>query len=72
MPVGNLIKAHTSPPVDWARSGSGVVNALSEELVATIRKDGCEYRQTYRRGKVTSDLKKVRECRGSRTSIQFN
>jgi len=51
--------------------GSSVVNALSEELVATIRKDGSEYRQTYRRGKVVSDLEKVRECRGSGTSIQF-
>ena len=51
--------------------GSSVVNALSEELVATIRKDGSEYRQTYRRGKVSSDLEKVRDCRGSGTSIQF-
>ena len=50
--------------------GSSVVNALSEELVATIRKDGSEYRQTYRE-RVTSDLEKVRECRGSGTSIQF-
>ena len=51
--------------------GSSVVNALSEELIATIRKDGSEYKQSYKRGKVTSDLVKVRECRGSGTSIQF-
>ena len=51
--------------------GSSVVNALSDELIATIRRDGHEYTQTYNRGKVASELVKVRECRGSGTSIQF-
>ncbi len=31
--------------------GSSVVNALSKKLVATIRRDGFEWEQTFRRGK---------------------
>ncbi|MCC6952593.1 MAG: type IIA DNA topoisomerase subunit B [Deltaproteobacteria bacterium] len=37
--------------------GSSVVNALSEELVATVRRDGKEYVQTFSRGKPTSSVK---------------
>jgi DNA gyrase subunit B/topoisomerase-4 subunit B len=51
--------------------GSSVVNALSEELVATVRRDGGEWRQAFSRGKPTSKLKKVRDVRGSGTSILF-
>ena len=51
--------------------GSSVVNALSEELTATIRRDGWEYQQTYRRGKVVTDVEKLREIRGSGTRITF-
>jgi DNA gyrase subunit B/topoisomerase-4 subunit B len=51
--------------------GSSVVNALSEELIATIRRDGWEYRQVYRRGKPQTEVEKVKEFRGSGTSIQF-
>src|SRR5689334_23794928 len=45
--------------------GSSVVNALSEEMVATVRRDGGEWRQTYKRGKPTSKLTKVGAARGS-------
>src|SRR5437764_13896918 len=31
--------------------GSSVVNALSKQLVATIRRDGSEWQQTFKRGK---------------------
>src|SRR5262249_27426206 len=51
--------------------GSSVVNALSEELVATVRKEGGEWRQSYARGKPTSKLKKGRDVRGSGTTIMF-
>jgi len=51
--------------------GSSVVNALSEELVATVRRDGGEWRQAFSRGKPTTKLKKVRDVRGSGTSIWF-
>ncbi len=51
--------------------GSSVVNALSEELIATIRRGGAEWRQTYVRGKPTTKLKRLRDFRGSGTIIQF-
>jgi DNA gyrase subunit B len=51
--------------------GSSVVNALSRKLVATVHRDGFEYRQTFRRGKVASELEKVGPFRGHGTSIYF-
>src|SRR5262245_10453047 len=44
--------------------GSSVVNALSRKLVATIKRDGFEWRQTYKRGKPTTELEKVGPFRG--------
>ena len=52
--------------------GSSVVNALSEELVATVRRDGKEYRQTYCCGKPKAALKVVgKDVKGTGTSIFF-
>ncbi|HET6150385.1 MAG TPA: DNA topoisomerase IV subunit B [Polyangia bacterium] len=51
--------------------GSSVVNALSEELVATIRRDGAEWEQSYQRGKPTSKVRKVRAAKGTGTTIMF-
>ena len=51
--------------------GSSVVNALSEELVATVKRDGSEWSQSYERGKPTSKLKKGGAARGTGTSIFF-
>ncbi|HKU39690.1 MAG TPA: ATP-binding protein, partial [Polyangiales bacterium] len=51
--------------------GSSVVNALSSELVATVRRDGSEYRQAFARGAPTGKLKKLGAARGSGTTIQF-
>ncbi len=62
---------------NYARSGglhgvgSSVVNALSEEMVATVRRDGHEYVQRYKRGKPTTPVKKTKKTRGSGTSIFF-
>jgi DNA gyrase subunit B len=39
--------------------GVSVVNALSEWLVAEVRRDGKVYRQEFARGEPTSDMKKV-------------
>lgn len=36
--------------------GASVVNALSEEMYVEVKRNGNIYRQTYARGKVTSDL----------------
>jgi DNA gyrase subunit B len=51
--------------------GSSVVNALSQELVATVKRDGSEWSQSYERGKPTSKLKKGGAARGTGTSIFF-
>jgi DNA gyrase subunit B/topoisomerase-4 subunit B len=51
--------------------GSSVVNALSEELVATVRRDGAEWRQAYRRGKPKSPMQRIGEARGTGTTIRF-
>src|SRR5687767_5175535 len=39
--------------------GSSVVNALSRKLVATIKRDGYEWQQSFSRGKATGPLKQL-------------
>jgi DNA gyrase/topoisomerase IV subunit B len=51
--------------------GSSVVNALSKKLVATIRRDGYEWQQTFKRGKPAGSLEKLGPFRGHGTSIYF-
>src|SRR5438132_3215719 len=51
--------------------GSSVVNALSKKLVATIRRDGHEWQQTFKRGKPAGKLEKVGPFRGHGTIIYF-
>jgi DNA gyrase subunit B len=51
--------------------GSSVVNALSKKLVATIRRDGYEWEQTFKRGKPAGELQKLGPFRGHGTSIYF-
>ena len=51
--------------------GSSVVNALSESMVASLRRDGFEWQQTYERGRVKTDLTKVGPARGTGTRIRF-
>jgi DNA gyrase subunit B/topoisomerase-4 subunit B len=52
--------------------GVSVVNALSEELVATVKRDGKEYQQRFRRGTPVTDLEVTKEStRGSGTTISF-
>lgn len=51
--------------------GSSVVNALSKKLVATIRRDGHEWQQTFKRGKTASGLEKLDPFRGHGTMIYF-
>src|SRR5207248_9515084 len=49
--------------------GSSVVNALSKKLIATIRRDGYEWRQSFKRGKPAGDLEKEGPFRGHRRSV---
>jgi DNA gyrase subunit B len=51
--------------------GASVVNALSIEMEATVHRDGHEWSQRYKRGKPTTEVKKVRPFRGHGTSIFF-
>ncbi len=62
---------------NYARSGgrhgvgSSVVNALSAELIATVRRDGHEWIQKYKQGRPTAAVKKARRIRGHGTTIHF-
>lgn len=51
--------------------GASVVNALSKEMTALVRRDGHEFRQVYRRGKPVTPVEKVRTYQGHGTSITF-
>src|SRR5207248_471074 len=51
--------------------GSSVVNALSKKLVATIRRDGFEWQQTFKRGRPAGALEKLNPFRGHGTTIYF-
>jgi len=51
--------------------GSSVVNALSRKLVATIRRDGFEWRQTFVRGIPVTGLEKLTATRQHGTGIYF-
>ncbi|CAN5590435.1 DNA topoisomerase IV subunit B [soil metagenome] len=51
--------------------GASVVNALSKKLIATVKRDGFEYQQTYAKGIPQTKLEKVGPFRGHGTSIYF-
>jgi DNA gyrase/topoisomerase IV subunit B len=51
--------------------GASVVNALSKKLVATVKRDGFEYRQEYAKGTPLAKIEKVGPSRGHGTGIYF-
>src|SRR5690349_18285724 len=51
--------------------GAAVVNALSEELVATVKRDSERFEMRFERGEAKGKLKKVGPARGSGTTITF-
>jgi DNA gyrase subunit B len=51
--------------------GASVVNALSKELVATVRRDGSEWEQRFKQGSPLGAPKKIGAARGSGTKIFF-
>ena len=51
--------------------GASVVNALSKELVATVRRDGAEWEMRFKQGHAVGALKKIGSARGSGTSVFF-
>src|SRR6185503_16168273 len=52
--------------------GASVVNALSKELIATIKRDGSQWEMRFRQGKPTGPLKKTGPARGSGTTVYFH
>jgi len=51
--------------------GASVVNALSKELVATVRRDGSTWEQKYKQGVPAGNVKKIGPARGSGTTVFF-
>ncbi|MDP9322250.1 MAG: type IIA DNA topoisomerase subunit B [Acidobacteriota bacterium] len=51
--------------------GASVVNALSKELVATVRRDGAEWELRFKQGHAVGSLKKNGAARGSGTTVFF-
>ena len=51
--------------------GVSVVNALSERLVATVRRDGKVYRQEFARGEPQGDIEIIGEAEDTGTTIHF-
>jgi DNA gyrase subunit B len=52
--------------------GASVVNALSKELVATVRRDGSQWEMRFRQGKAVTGLKKLGPARGTGTTVYFH
>src|SRR5919112_2355195 len=52
--------------------GASVVNALSKELIATVKRDGAEWEQRFKQGKPLGPPKKVGAARGSGTKVFFH
>jgi DNA gyrase subunit B/topoisomerase-4 subunit B len=52
--------------------GASVVNALSKELIAIVRRDGAQYRMVFAKGQATTKLQKLKgTVRGTGTTITF-
>lgn len=51
--------------------GASVVNALSEECVVTVKREGYEWQQSYSKGKVLSELTKIGESDETGTKTYF-
>ncbi len=52
--------------------GASVVNALSKELVATVKRDGSQWEMRFKQGKPVTPLKKLGAARGSGTAVYFH
>ena len=51
--------------------GASVVNALSRELVATVRREGATWEQKYKQGAPVGAVKKLGGARGTGTTVFF-
>jgi DNA gyrase subunit B/topoisomerase-4 subunit B len=51
--------------------GASVVNALSRDLIATVKRDGATWEQRYKQGKPQGEVKKLGPARGTGTRVFF-
>src|SRR5579862_9834970 len=51
--------------------GASVVNALSRELIATVKRDGSTWEQRYKQGEPVGGVKKIGPARGTGTTVFF-
>jgi DNA gyrase subunit B len=51
--------------------GASVVNALSRELIATVKRDGSTWEQKYKQGEPVGGVKKIGPARGTGTTVFF-
>jgi DNA topoisomerase IV B subunit len=51
--------------------GASVVNALSKELVATVKRDGALWEQRFKQGMPVGSVKKLGAARGTGTTVFF-
>jgi DNA topoisomerase IV B subunit len=52
--------------------GASVVNALSQKVRVTVKRDGAEWQMEFSRGVVVSKLKKLGPAKGSGTTVFFH
>ena len=52
--------------------GASVVNALSKELIATVKRDGAQWEMRFKQGKPVGALKKLGPARGTGTRVYFH
>jgi len=52
--------------------GASVVNALSKDLVANVKRDGSQWEMRFRQGKAVTALKRVGPARGTGTTVYFH
>ncbi len=52
--------------------GASVVNALSRDLVASVKRDGALWEQRFKQGKAVGPLKRLGPARGSGTTVYFH
>ena len=51
--------------------GASVVNALSKELIATVRRDGTQWEMKFKQGQMVGGLSKAGAARGTGTTVFF-
>jgi DNA gyrase subunit B/topoisomerase-4 subunit B len=52
--------------------GASLVNALSKELIATVKRDGAQWEMRFKQGKPAGSLKKLGPARGTGTTVYFH